>query len=276
MAWERAWHCATGNDRFAEPFDNLWRDRSDRWMPVLFFNSTWVETGKRLIASNLKLTADEFNDVEDLNEFYKDRSLSLSSAVHLSARFTYVSPAGAIKRGGTIYGRAVDGGYFENSGATTALEVMMTLDQLADDDKEWKKVRPVVIHISNEPVRVPVGNQGNGETKTHLATARADRATKPLAGLNEVLSPPLTLLNARTARGVYARETLRWHVEEENFLHFGLCKTEKEIPLGWVLSTETRKEMDAQLTGERRCAAFENPKNLKAIRDILTKRYAGN
>jgi len=49
----------------------------------------------------------------------------------MSARFTYVSPAGTLVKDGEVHGRVVDGGYFENSEATTTLEVLLTIDQLA-------------------------------------------------------------------------------------------------------------------------------------------------
>jgi len=235
-------------------------------MPALFLNSTWVETGKRLIISNLAVTSAEFNDAEDVNRFYDKYALPLSTAAHLSARFTYVSPAGTLKKDGETYGRAVDGGYFENSGTTTEMEVLQTLDQLAEDNPAWKKVRPVVIHISNEPV-------DPAYSTVHLATAPKDKATAPLAGLNEILSPPITLLNARNARAMYARETIKWHVGEENFLHFGLCKNKMGIPLGWVLSDAVQTEMEKQLT-HNGCAVFDNAGHIDAIDKLLKARYA--
>jgi hypothetical protein len=144
-----------GRNRLAEPLDRLWDDKV-HWTPALFLNATWVETGKRLIASNVQIVVagaeEDFADVEDAQRFFAPRSLALSTAAHMSARFTYVSPAGTLVKDGKVHGRVVDGGYFENSGATTTLEVLLTIDQLALEDKRWKKVDPIVIHISNEPV----------------------------------------------------------------------------------------------------------------------------
>jgi hypothetical protein len=54
-----------------------------------------------------------------------------------------------------------------------------------------------------------------------------------------------------------------------------LCRSEKEIPLGWVLSKASRDEMDDQLNRDGKCPAFENPQNLKSISGILDKRYGG-
>jgi hypothetical protein len=273
-AWERAWRRRAGNDRFAEPFDNLWEHSEARWLPRLLLNGTWVETGKRLITSDLRVQPRngtdpvEFADVEDTHRFYDTRALPLSAAVHLSARFTYVSPAGSIERGGKVYGRVVDGGYFENSGTTTALEVIKTIDLMADRDAQWKRVRPYVILISNDPLDLtqPAVRLDNARHRAHI---------KPSPGGNEVLSPWLTLLNTREARGSYATVTTRWHLGPEQFLHFGLCKDRNiRIPLGWVLSQAARTAMDSQLASNMCSPQFANQHNLDTIDAALRQRFA--
>jgi hypothetical protein len=281
-AFERAWELETKSNRLAEPLDNLWQ-RKDVWMPALLLNATWVETGKRMIASNLRLQPrgsgypedkEDFVDIEDTNRFFRERALALSTAVHLSARFTYVSPAGTLVKDGTVQGHAVDGGYFENSGATTTHEILKAIDQLTGTDPAWKRVRVVVIHISNEPVdpAYPAGT---------LETGAKNKATRPLPLLNETLSPLLAIVNTRSARGEYARSALRWHTSNTDFLHFGLCKEEEALPLGWVLSNTSQKRMNDQLTKER-CLAindgdrviFDNPNNLCELRKQIAGRFA--
>lgn len=276
QSWERAWRLhVPGTNRFAEPLDRLLSDKA-HWTPALFLNATWVETGKRLIASNVQIAprdaeaVEDFVDTEDAQRFFAPRSLALSTAAHMSARFTYVSPAGTLVKDGKVHGRVVDGGYFENSGATTTLEILKTIDQLAEEDKQWERVEPIVIHISNEPVNPSAGPDT-------LQAAPENPGTAPHRWLNEVLSPLWTLLNTRGARGAYARETVRWHVGPDNFLHFGLCRRSANVPLGWVLSRTTREHMEDALTGKK-CDAvpagpepiFDNPGNLKKIDDRLS------
>jgi hypothetical protein len=273
QSWERAWREHAGTNRFAEPFDRLWADKR-RWTPALFLNATWVETGKRLIASNLQVSAASpeeavFVDGEDAQAFFAPRSLALSTAAHMSARFTYVSPAGTLERDGAPRGRVVDGGYFENSGATTTLEILKMLPSMEDEDTRWTKVEPYVIHISNEPVNP-------GAPADSLEAPRNRRTIRPHSWLNESLSPLWAMLNTRDARGVYARDTLAWHVGEDHFLKFGLCRSSGNIPLGWVLSASTQNLMKSQLT-EKKCASrrdpskviFDNPRNLERIRELL-------
>jgi hypothetical protein len=270
-AWELAWaRHVGGRNRLSEPLDRLWEDQA-HWTPALFLNATWVETGKRIIASNVRVAAaadsESFVDSEDAQAFFFPRSLPLSTAAHMSARFTYVSPAGTLVKDGRPHGRVVDGGYFENSGATTTLEVLQAIDQLAAEDARWEKVQPFVIHISNEPVEAQFGADSLSGAPGHPLIA-------PRQLLNEALSPLWTLLNTRNARGLYARETVMWHAGPQNFLHFGLCRRSSNVPLGWVLSQSTRDRMQDQLAREQ-CVAkgaapvFDNPASLKRIEQQL-------
>ena len=281
QAWERAWQTHVGGrNRLAEPFDRLWSD-SEQWTPALLLNATWVETGKRIITSNIRVGAgrrrEDFVDVEDAQAFFSPRSVSLSTAAHMSARFTYVSPAGTLVRDGKTHGRVVDGGYFENSGATATLAILQLIDELRDNgDKRWERVDPYVIHISNDPVEAKYANDS-------LRTAPDNPNIKPRQFLNEALSPLWTLLHTRDARGYYARESVAWHVGHSQYLHFGLCRTSANVPLGWALSQSTRGRMEAQLTSpDHRCVeldskqqdskpVFDNPDNLKKIDARLTR-----
>jgi len=264
-SWELAWKKhVPARARMSEPLDRLWEKR-DAWTPNLLLNATWVETGKRLITSNLRVAAakgaEDFVDVEDANAFFAPRSLSLATAAHMSARFTYVSPAGTLVKDGRTHGRAVDGGYFENSGATATHEILQTIDLLAEDDPRWRQVDAYVIHISNDPVEAKYGSDS-------LSGAPDNPRIAPRSFLNEALSPLFTLLNTRDARGLYARESLMWMAGKSYFLHFGLCRTSANVPLGWVLSASTRERMEVQLT-QVRCgtdgAIFDNPANLRTI-----------
>jgi hypothetical protein len=264
-AWERAWaKHVPGRNRMAEPFDRLWEGRKD-WTPALLLNATWVETGKRIIASNMRVAAgrrrEDFVDVEDANAFFAPRSIPLSTAAHMSARFTYVSPAGSLEKAGRIHGRVVDGGYFENSGATATLAILQTVEELAETDKRWAQVDPYVIHISNDPVEASLADDS-------LAGAPGNPNIAPKEFLNEALSPLSALLSTRNARGYYARETVAWQVSHSNHLHFGLCRRSANVPLGWVLSRGTRERMNAQLVSGPPCGVdgslpvFNNPENL--------------
>ena len=165
-------------------------------------------------------------------------------------------------RGGRAHGRVVDGGYFENSGATASLEILQTVQLLAQEDARWNRVEVYVIHISNEPVDPRFDDEA-------LSIAPDNPRIAPKRLLNELRSPISTIFHTRDARGHHSRESLAWQAGQDHFLHFGLCRTSSNVPLGWVLSKSTRDRMETQLlsatcrSGDR--TIFDNPGALKRI-----------
>jgi hypothetical protein len=159
------------------------KDTDDKsWLPLLLLNVTSVQTGRRIVVSDLSSTYLDgsrnvmglYAQAYDLFEMMSapckapdfqgqncdlDRSpgmirfnldapdISLSTAAVASARFPVISPAGAVAvEGSPIFGdRLVDGGYFENSGDTTALDVANALRQYG--------LEPIILSISNDPER---------------------------------------------------------------------------------------------------------------------------
>ena len=251
-SWELAWNRFTSKQDFAVAFDDLWDDESQPGKthpPLLLLNSTVVETGQRLIMTPLELKPDGIEFGEVFRDAVDGRSLlgnrvPLSTAVHLSARFTYVSPAGKVFRSGEDgreagWYRLVDGGYFENSGAVTAIELLDVVMRYAR--RTGKDLRPFVIHISNEPV-IPDKER-----------ARKQVSFNPVMG--EIFSPLRALLKVRPARGFQAREFLQRRLDEElsntvNHAHFLPCKRDHDLPLGWTLSEAVQDELAAQLDME--------------------------
>lgn len=236
-SWEDAWKNRMGNDRLAESFDELWKgDRAHR-IPSLFLNGTWVETGKRMIASNLAIDAGVFNDTADVFSFI-DYPVPASTAAHLSARFTYVSPAGSLRKRAEKKTAAhiVDGGYFENSGTTTALDVLSAIHERGGA----LNLDFILIYVNNEP----------GEREISTAASKPPAANR---WLTEVMSPIDALLNTRVARGTYSQSLTKEFLEADaqdgkkhRYYHFGLIKEEFAPPLGWFLSANSRHSIDTQ------------------------------
>lgn len=118
-ALERSWTDAVDGTLeskgvFSDDFEQLWVDHPS--LPRLFLNATPVESGKRVVLSYP--APDGCRDTHDGLAF---ASFTLAQAAHASARFPYISPADTLP--GTIPSglHLVDGGYFENSGAETAM-----------------------------------------------------------------------------------------------------------------------------------------------------------
>ena len=294
-SWERAYREVTGgSDRLAQPFRDLWPKtpaQNGSHLPHLLLNSTMVGTGQRVIFSDLAITSDpqdgEFPDAVDARTvlFKKDNGTAqpwdvpLSTAAHASARFTYTNPAGLLNTGQ----RVVDGGYFENSGSLTAVEVLQVVEgQTRVDADAAERIVPVVILISNNPERQVNGHKNvwtddvqaelqkrlgsvpdpaNGKSTQDEQGETADfKATRPKQFASELLSPPRALLATSSARATLAiQETIRHQIVSGNALEdvahppltitFHLVDDGIPLPLGWSLSNTAAGDMQGQMWG---------------------------
>jgi hypothetical protein len=127
------------------------------WRPALLLNATHLETGRRIITSHLKIERDVFVDSYDALQVLNS-DVRLSTAAHNSSRFTYLSPAGNLKSATTRRhnrGHVIDGGYFENYGALTALELARKAIDAIDPDygkpDHQNKIKLVILQISSDP-----------------------------------------------------------------------------------------------------------------------------
>lgn len=205
------------------------------WRPVLLLNATHQETGRRMITSHVKVERNVFFDSYDALQILNS-DVRLSTAAHNSARFSWVSPAGNLISA-TVpshnRGYILDGGYFENYGAATALELARNAIEVIDPKHE-NKVKLVILQISSDPglqehrtlVRVKSGPGGCAVTSLQPITAWTSDlanylelidATKSaknegeswvLPSLNELTAPLAGIMSVREAHGTVAAEEL--------------------------------------------------------------------
>jgi hypothetical protein len=245
-SWQAAWDECEAGERFTQPLQNLWAGDRPFATPLLFLNSTVVETGQRMIAAPVPIHPGLFSDALDSRKAIGE-SVPLATAVHNSARFTYLSPAGLLQRQNVPHEQwlhLVDGGYFENSGAVTLAEILDVLLEVAA--LQEVAITPVVVHISNDP-----------------ETADPAQFDDPYELAGQIFAPVEALLNTRPARGFQARQDLRRRVLEVDsagapgategvrrayHFHFRLCREVRApLPLGWTLSRVAKEEMQRQL-----------------------------
>lgn len=274
QALEKSWedqfrdrfsNAASANDKMQDAFTTFWNNTSsDNWLPLLFINGTHEETGQRIITTPVTMDRQIFTDALDFFALNGGHDIRASTAAHNSARFSYVSPAGTLVDGDTVKGHIIDGGYFENNGAETLLEIYGALK------KKQKNI--IVIAITND---VEMPNEVYDDTAD--PAIKIDRhIVKPASFLNEAAAPPKGLLSTREARGMLAFKRLRDAVCKgasncDSFYHFNIQKTinndlyqlarsddllkakfgKKQHcvnpPLGWVLSPAARRNMNYQL-----------------------------
>src|SRR5262249_51594512 len=251
MAWEDGWRKKVNplSNRFERGLHDLFS--SSPMLPALFLNATSVEAGRRVIVSNIsfdssKVAPDFIDSIDAISEL-NSKDMRLSTAAHMSARFTYVSPAGLFPDGQHV----VDGGYFENSGETTVRDLLHIIGRDSDD-----RFLPTVIEIANAPG----------------ATVPTTTIPKPAGEfLSDVMSPLYALLHAREARGTYSQMLVR---QGENrgaeVIRFSLKRRNVPLPLGWMLSGGAAYEMKKQIEAED----TRNPASLAQVIDRLV--HPGN
>jgi hypothetical protein len=247
--WELTWqNVMMGDSTFGVPFLSLWRNNS---IPPVFLNVTQVENGYPVVVSNLKLDAnliskpdsapmDNQSDFYLPRDFYNDilndasSDVRISTASLLSARFPYVGPAGTLtgKNGNNI--GLVDGGYFDNTGANTAYQVLLNLKEWYEKEKNLSiyrtNIKPVIVYLKN-------GMQ------------TADKKTSGQTMLYQLFAPIDTFMQVRDAYAVNNLLKLNEFINlyQGEFITYSLQKDENDqtaIPLGWALSRKAQMEID--------------------------------
>lgn len=289
ISWERAWDATKrqppanltsklwdGNP-FSRSFDVLYdaqRITSDRpvdarHIPLLAVNGTIVETGTRISVSHLQHPPEFKGDLENAFD-YRDAPMRMSTTALMSARFTYVSPAGTYAPSTHV----VDGGYFENSGAATAVQwwglVARSVDRInfrarreARESRPagWQApptIRYIFIYIDNgAPSDIPPARAGTAPQPQRMEV----RSRTPTL-LPELSSPINALLAAREAHAIEAKTRAKQLFAE--FVTFdtnaqrdtaataasGTAAQKERLttaPLGWVLSRSAQQILDRQL-----------------------------
>jgi hypothetical protein len=213
-AWEASWKEAMGSDRLGEDF--LSDGGAEGALPALLLNGTSVGTGRRLITASLPLSIMRTGGIwPALNPEVIDfidtsgSTVRLSTAVNNSVRFSWVGPAGTIRKpDDNIADRVVDGGYFENFEATTASDLMNLLDEF-DGRLGPKRDNLIIILISSDPeLYRPDATNCSPEPAASAYSSERGR---------EVLTPVITLMRTREARGSYAADQLQHLVGEQQF-----------------------------------------------------------
>lgn len=237
-AWETPW--LEAGMEWAGNFEKLWDTDRKLRVPSLFLNGTWVNDGGRTAVSNLQLSKHDksLTGLDDLLDFVPG-GIPASTAAHTSARFPYISPAGTLPSEPPMY--VVDGGYYENSGALTATQLLDLIDRSCRelDSCNPRDMELAALVISNDP-----GHPG-GCTSWY----DADKTLDP--SFMEMLTPPLTFWRTRSARGYDAECGLRYRVEQlgGRYERISLSDTDgpNSFPLGWLLSNDTRRGIDERV-----------------------------
>ncbi len=254
-------------------------------LPALFFGTTDVETGERMVISTLRPDTPGALPFETLYAVDPRIDLQRSTAACLSARFPVISPPGFLPQqrqtvfvqtkgdehtGGlpvtrpiTVKRRYVDGGYCENTGAQTAMDIITALEQGDHRGKPRPSWTPVLISIYLSPSDETRPARDPREIGVRAARPRRGGGFDELFGpvgafFNGWGGPPQPELRKARVRFGQGFDTSF----SERFVEMPYPKPDI---LGWYLS---RKQYDAATT--RATALLQDPKVGGKIRTILS------
>ncbi len=220
-SWEEAARI-DGKDLLSKGFINSTKNDDC----VYLYNSTHAENGFTTLISNVKVDPLVFNNKEDLFDVIRT-DIPQSTAVSLSSRFPFLTPpAQIIDYKGRKWGNIVDGGYVENMGASSMLELYDYLKLLSAKYKF--KTKFYLVFIKN--------------TKAEYSS--------PITGLYEILAPLNTFSKVWVNSGNYSEHASKLknldHSDEAIFVTLDR-RDDQLIPLGWFLSKEAINNINIQL-----------------------------
>ncbi|MEJ1158770.1 hypothetical protein [Prosthecomicrobium sp. N25] len=275
------------------------------WTPLLTLNATAVGSGRPILFSDLQLTrpvatagspspfdeafptALDFFELraaynlepmssgfprdgtlDDANNKDKVPDIRISTAIVASARFPVLSAEGVIRSVKTekIVEKFVDGGYFDNSGLTSLLPIILALQK--------EGVEPVVLHIGNAPIALPPRSMGSDAWfrlpgRTGILQPFVPSFWSPYSA---VASSLLTLDSSRSGHVEAAKQAVMASIGQDRFVFAGVaervrtapklgpsmvrCPLEKgryrveELSMSWWLSSLVQGYIDLQLCAE--------------------------
>ena len=184
----------------------------------------------------------------------RQKDIRLSTAALLAARFTYVSPAGLIA--GRFHEDAyiVDGGYYDNSGASTNLAIYRSMYNWIKKYNEYYHTKEMKEKGVKVPRIIPVYIQIDN---TYKPLARTFKKHKPIL---QILAPLQTFYMGQQYQMNNAIERARKEfvdfLEREKgeefdgrFFYFNTFNLPgAEAPLGWILSGSSQKHLDVMMS----------------------------
>lgn len=245
-SWEMA-HCKStngGDNVFAEDF------LKSKKSPLLVINTTEAETGRQCWITNMDMANARFGKERDL--FVKKApNVRYSTAINFSTRFPLFSPGGMLEVNNSSNPRRhyLDGGYVENTGSASMLEVMKLLQKT--NPKEFKQIQPVVIYL--------------------LFSEEDVNEVPKITSANEIAEIINGIYNTRAGRSRNALEDIYEFVNENKGINIPLPLNKNDVPMNWVLSETSldniRADINDKLTSKDKNAIL----NKLPVNEMLKK-----
>ncbi len=245
--------------------------------PLVFFNTTEAETGRRMIMTPVPtLGAGSFSYASAVERRPDGLApdVRLSTASMLSARFPYITPGGTMRLGADVEAvdgairrvRLVDGGYIENSGVDTALEIIRAIRRV-EDRLEGPRIdiRLIVFDLTQDRVAEPTRGFGEGLTpiRAILAARESQTGRAQLRARRELGAPCRYVYfgGARPPGATIPREGVESYEQICRLRDLAVSPVwsvslndyEYDFALGWILSADTLDKIRGQLGDSEDC-----------------------
>ena len=225
---------AAGDNAFKSSVLKLWN--AEQSIPALLINTTDAGSGRRFLIAPFKMVEStsqkKFGALVDY-QFWdgkKARDLRLSTAAGISARFPWVTPAASVEDARLPNAKKVklvDGGYVDNSGVETVLNLKETLDRSIKQEKVGLNL--VVLSGGDYPHRKSFALGETMEPVRALLNTRTSRAYVAIQRAEHLFDSPLvkTTTFGGKDRSVYRPTLKKAKLENPNSMSFpsvGCCR----------------------------------------------------
>ena len=228
---EHGYAQVTKTNTFSRDFLKLFN--APQMHPALFINTTEVESGLQCWLPTVRPPATMFLAQErDLFQKKLMNTVPLSTAINFSTRFPIFAPAACVPQMINCNNQKyhyVDGGYVENSGAATMLEILHALRPVIDSFRGAHiNIRPCVITLRFE---------------------EDESAVQNISMANEISEILFGIYNTRAGRLTTAQAAMKAYVEDSS-LRGQLVKLQlkpdgHKVPMSWVFSAISIGHLDS-------------------------------
>ena len=221
-AWEHSYATVFNNPADVNVYSkNFTSCYQQRVLPAWFINTTEVETGLQCYVSNVVADKFLFASQRDLLADKIKGGINYSTAINFSSRFPLFSPSAALYQNDDQTYHYVDGGYVENTGAKTMLEVLQSLHSLLTANR----IRPYLIQLR-------FGDSSHFEQTGFL---------------NEITSISSGIYNTRAGSSNTYTALLKEETEDSLHGHLitvPLNATSNDVPMSWVFSQRSLENLN--------------------------------
>lgn len=283
QVWTRDWprslarRCAPRPDAYPNPWGEPMtvlhaRATPAEWLPMLALNTSTLVRGQRVYQADYLLPSSDGLDLLDPSLGLDVGHLTLAQAVHNSARFPYISPAGAVvfkeahkddEAGdvGRVWDRLGDGGYVEASATLTLSDLLRDLEASGrlrsckpEDDCTRQGIldrsRLRLLLLVNSPAQVDDWLCRYAPMAADAVPIDGHRYRATRLPLNEVAAPPAGILASNGARARDSTVELIRRVGgcgQVAELRLPAVKGERPPSMNWMLNAVSRAQIDAML-----------------------------